>query len=62
MSPKVAADFMQARGIVVEGGHGYCPGPLRLYEVEMALRLSLHYWNTEEDLDTAVSILAKAAA
>jgi len=59
VSPKVAADFLQARGVVVEGGHGYCPGPLRLYGVGMALRLALHYWNVDEDLDAAVALLAK---
>lgn len=62
VSPKIAADFLQARGVVAEGGHGYCPGPLRFYGAEMALRLALHYWNTEEDLDTTVALLAKLAA
>jgi cysteine desulfurase/selenocysteine lyase len=57
--PKIAADYLQARGIVVEGGHGYCPGPLRLSGVAMALRLALHYWNTEEDISAVVALLEK---
>jgi len=57
--PKVAADFLQARGVVAEGGHGYAPGPLRVNGVQMALRLALHYWNTIEELDLVVGLLAK---
>lgn len=57
--PKVAADFLQARGVVVEGGHGYAPGPLRVSGLPMALRLAVHYWNTVEELDLVVGLLAK---
>jgi cysteine desulfurase/selenocysteine lyase len=57
--PKVAADFLQARGVVAEGGHGYAPGPLRLNGLPMALRLAVHYWNTVEELDVVVDLLAK---
>jgi cysteine desulfurase/selenocysteine lyase len=57
--PKAAADYLQARGVIAEGGHGYAPGPLRLSGLPTALRLALHYWNTVDELDVVVGLLAR---
>ncbi len=55
--PKQVAEHLQARGIIVEAGAGYCIPPLNLYEVNAALRIALHYWNTTEEIDRAVRVL-----
>ena len=53
------ADYLNHNGVGMMGHHFFCPGVCRLFGIEGTARISLHYWNTEEEIDQLIILLSQ---
>lgn len=53
------AGYLNKNGVGMMAHHFFCPGVSELFEIEGTARLSVHYWNTEEEIDTVINLLKK---
>lgn len=53
------AEYLNHNGIGMMGHHFFCPGICQLFEIEGTVRISLHYWNTEEEIDQLITLLSQ---
>lgn len=56
-SPADIAQYLNAHNVGMMGHHFFCPGVQKLFQVEGVARLSLHYWNTEEEIEYVAGLL-----
>lgn len=57
ISSSKLSHFLNRQGIIVEAGHFFCPGVMRMYNIDSVVRMCVHYWNTEEEIDEVVNLL-----
>ena len=55
-SSKVS-QYLSINNVVVQAGNFLSPGPLRRLGVDSVVRITLHYWNTKEEIDEVVNLL-----
>lgn len=53
------AQYLNTHNVGMMGHHFFCPGVQKLFQVENVARLSLHYWNTEEEIKYVTGLLKK---
>ena len=53
------ARYLNKNGVGMMGHHFFCPGVRELFGIKGTARLSIHYWNTEEEIDTVINLLKK---
>ena len=53
------AQYLNSHNVGMMGHHFFCPGIQKLFQIEGVARLSLHYWNTEEEIDYVADLLRK---
>lgn len=58
-SIRETAQYLNEQNVGMMGHHFFCPGIQRLFKIEGVARLSLHYWNTEEEIDYVAGLLRK---
>lgn len=51
------ASYLNNHNIGVMGHHFHCPGVIRLYGISGVVRLSVHYWNTESEVNEVLGVL-----
>ena len=51
------ADYLNGNNVGVMSHNFFCPGACRLFGIDGATRISLHYWNTEAEVDTVLDLL-----
>ena len=51
------AACLNQNGVGMMGHHFFCPGVTELFGIEGTARLSLHYWNTEEEINMVTGLL-----
>lgn len=51
------AAYLNQNGVGMMGHHFFCPGVTELFGIEGTARLSVHYWNTEEEIDLVTELL-----
>ena len=49
--------LLNQKGIIVQAGDFYLPGPLKMYGIDSVVRIALHYCNTKEEIDRVITIL-----
>ena len=57
VSYKEMAAYLNQNNVGVMGHHFFCPGVQRLYDMDGVLRLSVHYWNLEEEIEKTLGLL-----
>ena len=58
-SIRETAQYLNEQNVGMMGHHFFCPGIQKLFKIEGVARLSLHYWNTEEEIDYVAGLLRK---
>ena len=58
-SIRETAQYLNEQNVGMMGHHFFCPGIQKLFKIEGVARLSLHYWNTEEEIDYVEGLLRK---
>lgn len=58
-SPASVAQYLNENNVGMMGHHFFCPGIQKLFQIEGVARLSLHYWNTEEEIEYVTELLKK---
>ena len=51
--------YLNSHNVGMMGHHFFCPGIQKLFQIEGVARLSLHYWNTEEEIDYVADLLMR---
>jgi len=51
------SQYLSRYNVVVQAGNFLCPGPLRMLGIDAVVRITLHYWNTKEEIDKVVNLL-----
>ena len=54
---RAVTEHLNKNNIGVMGHSFFCPGVCRLFGIDGATRISLHCWNTETEIDTALLLL-----
>ena len=55
-SSKLSHD-LNRHGVIVEAGHFFCPGTLKMFGIDSVVRVCIHYWNIKEEIDEVVNLL-----
>jgi cysteine desulfurase/selenocysteine lyase len=54
------SQYLNKNGVVVQPfSPSVCPGPLKMFGVDAVVRISLHYWNTREEINEVVNLLTQ---
>lgn len=51
------ASYLNQNNVGMMGHHFFCPGVTELFGIEGTARLSLHYWNTKDEIDIVIRLL-----
>ena len=51
------SQYLSRYHVVVQAGNFLCPGPLKVLGIDAVVRVTLHYWNTKEEIDKVVNLL-----
>jgi len=51
------SQYLSENNVVVQAGNFLSPGSLKRLEVDSVVRITLHYWNTKEEIDEVVNLL-----
>ena len=57
ISSSKLSHLLNRQGIIVEAGHFFCPGVMKMFGIESVVRMCVHYWNTKKEIDTVVNLL-----
>ncbi|CAI2137430.1 Cysteine desulfurase [Serratia quinivorans] len=55
--PAQLVTMLEQQGVIIEAGHFMAHAIMQLYGIERMARLSLHYFNTEQEIDRAVELI-----
>ncbi|GBU08890.1 cysteine desulfurase [Gammaproteobacteria bacterium] len=57
IDPNLLVTMLEKNGVIIEAGHFMAHAIMQKYQIERMARISLHYFNTEEEIDKTVDLI-----